>query len=138
MGRESELMGRAFEQRVERDCKALPLWIKVPVERTRYGAEKARTWLDYVGCLPGGRMVTADAKWRPGARRITPSILKKHQCEWARHAHAAGALVVVIVGWLEDGRTVRQSVIPWTAVERGTDVAQWACDDLAACILEFA
>ena len=133
MGRQSELLGRAFEQRVERQLADIPAWIKIPTSKTTKGG----VWLDYVGCLPGGRMVTGDAKWRPDTPRITPGVLKPHQRVWAARAHEAGALVLVLVGWVDEAGEVAQAAIPWPAVVAGADRDTWRCVDLMTALMEM-
>ena len=125
MPRASELLGRAFEQRVEAQCAQLPVWVKVPNPRTVSGRPTAPVWLDYLGARSDGRCVTADAKWRPTQRRATASLLEPHQRVWADKALAGGVLVVVIVGWMDDHNQVQVSVLPWQVVRDGADLAAW-------------
>jgi hypothetical protein len=108
------------------------MWVKVPTDKRAKGG----VWLDYVGCLPGGRCVTADAKWRPDTVRLTPGVLKPHQRAMAQRAHEAGALVCVIVGWTEGG-VVAQAAVPWPAVVAGTAREAWRCDDLHTALMEM-
>lgn len=133
MGRSSELTGRAFELRLNAQCAELPMWVKIPTDKRARGG----VWLDYVGALPGGRCVTADAKWRPNATRLTPGVLKPHQRAFAEAAHRAGVLTCVIVGWVQDG-TVAQAVVPWPAVVAGADRDDWRCESVGQALIDMA
>ena len=81
MARASQILGAAFERRVEHRA-TLPIWVKVPTAHKRAGS----TWLDYIGATSRGRFVTADAKWCPSGR-VTKSVLSK-----AQQLHADKAL----------------------------------------------
>ena len=92
MARVSQILGAAFERRVEHRA-TLPIWVKVPTAHKRAGS----TWLDYVGATSRGRFVTADAKWCPSGK-VTKSVLSKAQQLHADKALAANALVYVLAG----------------------------------------
>ena len=130
--------GQRFEDGVrDQGAAALPVCIKVPNDRAASGAQRRGSlWLDFMGILPGGRAVTGDAKWVGTERRITRSLLRPEQRGHADRAHEAGALVVVIVGWL-DGSQARVSVVPWVDLRaEGQDVTAWLCSDWCARLLE--
>jgi hypothetical protein len=136
MGKASELVGRAFEARLAKPS-SIPVWFKVPTARDTRGKHLSPTWLDYVGSLPGGRMITADAKWRATAQRCTAGVLEPHQRVYADSALAAGALVLVIVGWVANNE-VRVSVVPWQEARAGVDLVDWLTTDWSAACVELA
>lgn len=120
--------GEAWERRVGSEgVTALPVWVKVPNDRTVGGAQRGGSvWLDYMGCDERGRMVTGDAKWVGSKRHVTASILKPAQRVHADRALEAGAVVVVVVGglwgsacvsWaqLREGRVEFQEGSSWLA-----------------------
>lgn len=113
-GRHSERMGRTFEGMVtvNIDWDTTPVLFKIPTARSTRGRHTRRTWLDYVGCLQGGRMLTFDAKWVGEARDVRRSVLKAHQRAWADQALEAGALTFVLVGAVVGG-DVSSYVVPW-------------------------
>ena len=130
--------GQRFEDLVrDQGAASLPVWFKVPNDRTTGGAQRrGSVGLDFMGVLPGGRAVTGDAKWIGVDRRIAPSILRPEQRAHAERAHEAGALVVVIVGWLE-GSQARVSLVPWVNLRAGgQDVSAWLCGDWCARLVE--
>lgn len=101
--RMSELEGRAFERRLESLLSDAGVLFKVPTLRSVKGRHTGRAWLDYAGCLPGGRMVTFDAKWVGKRGRVVPSVLSAFQRECAEAAWQAGAAVLVLVGRAHGG-----------------------------------
>jgi hypothetical protein len=115
--------GEAWERRVEAEGQALGVWVKVPNKRTVKGAQTAGSvWLDFVGCVEG-RMITGDAKWVGARRRVTSSLLSRPQREHAERALEAGAVAVVIVGWL-DGSESRCALVDWSRLRsEGVDLA---------------
>ena len=130
--RMSELEGRAFERRLESLLSDAGVLFKVPTRRSVKGRHTGRAWLDYAGCLPGGRMVTFDAKFVGTQGRITASLLKKHQREWANAALAEGAAVLVLVGRFGGGE-VHVHAVEWAELREGgvdlggaATVASWA------------
>jgi ABC-type molybdate transport system substrate-binding protein len=128
MARVSQILGAAFERRVEHRA-TLPIWVKVPTAHKRAGS----TWLDYVGATSRGRFVTADAKWCPSGK-VTKSVLSKAQQLHADKALAANALVYVLAGMMVRDELL-VALVPWrTLRERSVALADFVAVDWCAAI----
>ena len=128
MARVSQILGAAFERRVEHRA-TLPIWVKVPTAHKRAGS----TWLDYVGATSRGRFVTADAKWCPSGR-VTKSVLSKAQQLHADKALAANALVYVLAGMMVKDELL-VALVPWrTLRERAVGGVDFVAGDWCAAI----
>ena len=128
MARVSQILGAAFERRVEHRA-TLPIWVKVPTAHKRAGS----TWLDYVGATSRGRFVTADAKWCPSGR-VTKRVLSKAQQLHADKALAANALVYVLAGMMVKDELL-VALVPWrTLRERSVALADFVAVDWCAAI----
>jgi len=128
MARVSQILGAAFERRVEHRA-TLPIWVKVPTAHKRAGS----TWLDYIGATSRGRFVTADAKWCPSGR-VTKSVLSKAQQLHADKALAANALVYVLAGMMVRDELL-VALVPWrTLRERSVALADFVAVDWCAAI----
>ena len=134
MGRRSQRIGQRFEESIELEDHGLPVLFKVPTERTKGGKETKRRWLDFAGCLPGGRFVTFDAKWIGVTDRVQRSTLKAHQRAWADEALAAGGVVFVYVGAVDEQGQIGRYIVPWSRLrEVGSIVLDaWRVEGLAA------
>lgn len=134
MGRRSQRIGQRFEESIELEDHGWPVLFKVPTERTKAGKETKRRWLDFAGCLPGGRFVTFDAKWIGVTDRVQRSTLKAHQRAWADEALAAGGVVFVYVGAVDEQGQLGRYIVPWSRLrEVGSIVLDtWRVEGLAA------
>lgn len=134
--RTSQRIGQRFEQSIELEEHGWPVLFKVPTARTKGGRETRKTWLDFVGMLPGGggRLVTFDAKWIGLSEKVQRSVLSPSQREMADAALTAGALTFVYVGAVgEDGRPGRY-VVPWEDLREvgSLGLAPYAVEGLSA------
>ena len=128
MSKTSQQLGKMFEAQVMRG-HPFPWLIKVPTARVPKGQRNAgapckRTWLDFVGSLPGGRSVTFDAKFIGTRERVVASLLKPHQRKWCDWALEAGSMVFVYAGAYHDGRIVK-AVVPWSVLREERGVSIW-------------
>ena len=137
MGRRSQRIGKRFEESIELEDHGLPVLFKVPTERTKGGKETKRRWLDFAGCLPGGRFVTFDAKWIGLTDRVQRSTLKPHQRTWADEALAAGGVVFVYVGAVDEGGQPGRYIVPWSRLREVGSVrlAPWSVEGLSELAL---
>lgn len=133
MGRRSQRIGKRFEESIELEEHGLPVLFKVPTERTKGGKETKRRWLDFAGCLPDGRFVTFDAKWIGLTDRVQRSTLKPHQRAWADEALAAGGVVSVYVGAVDEKGQPGRYIVPWSRLREVGSVrlAPWAVEGLS-------
>ena len=134
MGRRSQRIGKRFEESIELEDHGLPVLFKVPTERTKGGKETKRRWLDFAGCLPGGRFVTFDAKWIGLTDRVQRSTLKPHQRAWADEALAAGGIVFVYVGAVDEEGQPGRYIVPWSRLREvgSVELAGWRVEGLSA------
>lgn len=134
MGRRSQRIGKRFEESIELEDHGLPVLFKVPTERTKAGKETKKRWLDFAGCTSGGRFVTFDAKWIGVTDRVQRSTLKPHQRAWADEALAAGGVVFVYVGAVNEEGQLGRYIVPWARLREVGSVmlAAWRVEGLSA------
>lgn len=133
MGRRSQRIGKRFEESIELEDHGLPVLFKVPTERTKGGKETKRRWLDFAGCLLGGRFVTFDAKWIGLTDRVQRSTLKPHQRAWADEALAAGGVVFVYVGAVDEKGQPGRYIVPWSRLREvgSIELTRWRVEGLS-------
>jgi penicillin-binding protein-related factor A (putative recombinase) len=134
MGRRSQRIGKRFEESIELEKHGLPVLFKVPTERTKAGKETKKRWLDFAGCTSGGRFLTFDAKWIGVTDRVQRSTLKPHQRAWADEALAAGGVVFVYVGAVNEEGQLGRYIVPWARLREVGSVmlAAWRVEGLSA------